>query len=84
MAVEYIGTNQPDGACFGLTSSEKISFFGTDPADQPASANQAAVATSITTTATTGNIEDTIEDLIVLVNQMRTDLVELGLIKGAA
>lgn len=84
MAIEYIGTNQPDGACLGLTSDEKIGFFGTTPADQPASANEAAVTTSVTTTATTTNLASTVSDIVTLLNQVRTDLVELGLIKGSA
>ncbi len=84
MAVQYLGDNGPDGICMGLTSSEKIGFFATTPCDQPASSNQAAVSTSITATATTTNIETTVAALIVQITQMRTDLVELGLIKGAA
>jgi hypothetical protein len=81
---DYIGTNRPDGAIFGLTSSDKVGFFGTTPCDQPASSNQAAITTSITTTATTTNIETTCNSIIALLNQIRTDLVELGLIKGEA
>jgi hypothetical protein len=50
----------------------------------PSSSNQAAVTTSITTTATTTNIETTVASLIVLVNQIRSDLVTAGVIKGSA
>lgn len=46
MAVEYIGTNGPDGASFGLTTSELISFYGVTPIAQRSSASQAAVSTS--------------------------------------
>lgn len=81
---DYIGTNRPDGAMIGLASTEKVGFFGTTPCDQPASANEAAVTTSVTTTATTTNIASTVSDIVTLVNQIRTDLVELGLIKGSA
>ena len=29
--VEYIGSNKPDGACFGLSATEKIAFYGATP-----------------------------------------------------
>lgn len=80
---DYIGTNRPDGCVIGLSSSEKVGFFGTTPCDQPASSNQAAV-TAITTTHSTTTIAAVVANLTTLVNQMRTDLVELGLIKGEA
>lgn len=83
MAVEYLGSNGPDGVCVGLSSSEKVGFFGTTPADQPASSDQAAV-TAITTTHTTTTIAAVVAANTTLVNQIRTALVELGLIKGEA
>ena len=52
--------------------------------DPETSASQAAVTTSITATATTTNIETTVAALIVLVNQIRTDLINTGMIKGSA
>lgn len=82
--VEYIGTNQVDGACFGSSSTEKIAFYGTTPATQPASASQAAVTTTVTTTATTTALATDVAALIVLANQLRSELVTLGLIKGSA
>ena len=83
MAVEYLGNNGDDGICIGLTSSEKIGFFATTPADQPASSDQGAV-TAITTTHSTTTIAAVVAANTTLLNQIRTDLVELGLIKGAA
>jgi hypothetical protein len=53
-------------------------------ADPEASADQAAVTTSITTTATTTNIETTCNSIITLLNQIRTDLIAAGIIKGEA
>ena len=82
--VEYLGTNRPDGCCIGYSSSDKVGFFGTTPADQPASSNQAAVTATVTTTQTTTTLKADLASAITLVNQMRTDLVELGLIKGRA
>ena len=82
---EYLGDGRPDGTIIGRTSSEKIGFFGTTPADQPASANEAAWATGFTTTLPTNTVLKTaILAGVTLVNQLRTDLVELGLIKGSA
>ena len=49
MAVEYIGNNGGDGMCIGLTTSEKVAFFGTTPVDQEASiADATDAATAIT------------------------------------
>ena len=44
MAVEQITSNSPDGATMGQDATEKISFYGSSPVAQPASADQAAVA----------------------------------------
>jgi hypothetical protein len=81
---DYIGSNKPDGCMIGIASTEKVGFWGTTPCDQPASSDQAAVTTSITTTATTTNIETTVNSIITLLNQIRTSLVEVGIIKGEA
>jgi hypothetical protein len=72
MAVRYLGTNSPDGTCLGYDDEEKISFYGATPTVQPADGDQAAI-----TTATTSNLKT-------LVNQLRSDLMTLGLIKGGA
>ena len=50
--VEYIGSNKPDGMCFGLSASEKIAFYGTTPAVQQATA---AAGTDAATTQTLAN-----------------------------
>lgn len=96
------------GTFIGQASTEKVGFYGTTPADQPATDSQAAVtATAVTATATTATITTAahgfatgthgdavvsrvaqlqvdVAATVVLVNQMRTDLVELGIIKGEA
>ncbi len=46
MAVEYIGSNGPDGMSFGLSTSELISFYGVTPIAQRSGAVQAAVSNS--------------------------------------
>lgn len=84
MAVEYIGVNGPDGMCLGLTSAEKVAFYGATPAVQPSAAAQAAVTATVTTTQTTTTLKADLAAVIVLANRLRTDLVALGLIKGSA
>lgn len=76
---------QLDGAIVGL-SGGTVGFYGTTATTQPASASQAAVAsTAATSTNPYGFTTSTQADAIVtLVNQMRSDLVALGLIKGSA
>lgn len=72
-----------DGNYIGK-SGDKIGFYGTTPASQPSGANQAAVTTSVTTTATTTNLASTMSDVVTLLNQIRSDIVTLGIIKGSA
>ena len=84
MAVEYIGHNGVDGMSFGTAATDKLSFYGATTVDKPASADQAAAASVVTTTATTTHLKTTVANLRTLLNQIRTDLVELGLIKGSA
>jgi len=81
---EYIGDGRPDGTVVGRTSTEKIGFYGTTPVVQPASASQAAVSSAQTTTATTTALASDVDALIVLTNQLRAELVSLGLIAGSA
>jgi len=64
MAVEYIGTNQPDGACFGLATTEKIAFLGSTPVVQQTG------ATTPTDTAT----------LITAVSAINDALIAFGLV----
>ena len=99
MGVKYLGDTGSSGSCLGRSATDKVGFFGTTPADQPASSNQATIATTAITTAaitTTTNsygyatttqanniavIADANRTLLI---QLRTDLVELGIIKGSA
>ena len=99
MAVQYLGDYGPDGVCLGRAAADKIGFYGTTPAVQPSGATQAAVATTAITTAaittTTNNYgyADTTQANNIaaiaaanrkLLNQIRSDLVTLGIIKGSA
>ena len=49
-----------------------------------ASASQAVVASASTTSATTTELQTDMNAVIVLVNQLRKDLISAGIITGAA
>ena len=66
MAVHYLGDNNPDGTCLGLSSTELVGFFGATPVAQ-----QSVTAPATTATTTTN------EAAIVSINAA---LVALGLI----
>jgi UDP-N-acetyl-D-mannosaminuronic acid transferase (WecB/TagA/CpsF family) len=69
------------------TASSRVGFFGATPGAQPASVSQAVVATTAATNGGSpfGYTTSTQADGIVrLVNQLRSDLVTLGIIKGSA
>lgn len=82
--VEYVGAGATGGVSLGRASTDKVGFYGTTPATQPASASQAAVTATTTTTATTTALQTDLDAVRVLVNQLRSELVTLGLIKGSA
>lgn len=60
-----------------------VGFYNTTPIAQPASADQGAV-TIIDVSAVNADVDTNLNNLATLVNQLRADLVSLGLIKGAA
>lgn len=80
---EYLGNGAPDGTILGR-SDDKLGFYGTTAVVQPSSASQAAVGATTTTTATTTALQTDLDALRVLANQLRSELVTLGLIKGSA
>lgn len=75
----------PDGTNIGNAITDKLAFYGVTPIVQRANANQAA-APAGGTGATAGAYDTAAnrDSLINLVNEMRTVLVNLGLMKGAA
>lgn len=60
-----------------------VGFYNTTPVAQPSSANQAAV-TITDVSSVNADVDTNLDNLATLVNQLRTDLVALGLIKGSA
>lgn len=83
-AAKTIVAGTTNGLKIGTAVGQKIGLWNVTPVIQPASANQAAVTTSVTTTATTTNLKTTVAAIIVLLNQIRSDLVAFGGIKGSA
>ncbi len=87
MTVKQLSDRNPDGTQLGQDSTtDKVGFYGATPVVQPLGAGQAAVSTTAATTTTPwGFTTSTQANAIVsLVNQMRSDLVTLGLIKGSS
>ena len=83
------------GTKIGTSTSQRLGFFDKTPVVQPAGASQAALTNSTggtadgTLAAVSGTGDDTdinnnFTELHVLLNEIRTALVNLGLIKGAA
>lgn len=79
-------TDATTGTRLGTATTQKIGFYGVTAVVQRASANQAAVATTGATNATPYGFTTAAQAnaIVTLVNEMRTALVNLGLIKGSA
>lgn len=54
MAVEYIGSNAPDGMCVGLSASEKVGFYGATPVIQRAYSSAVHATAGLATSASFG------------------------------
>jgi len=80
---ENVTYNSPDGAVMGASTTELIAFYGSTPVVQPTSASQAAVTATITTTAVLTQAATQAAANTVLLNQIRSELVTLGLITGS-
>ena len=83
---QYIGGESADGVIMGTTTSGLLGFFGTTtPISQPTNANEAAVATTVPSSTQVAYTLTSAQQngIIVLLNQIRADLVALNLIKGS-
>lgn len=83
------------GVKIGQSTSDTVGFYGVTPIAQPSGTSQSAVATTaITTLATTPTATDIAvavnsiisrqSAVVTLINQLRSDLVSLNLLKGSA
>lgn len=80
MAVSFSGSQtrtltvgNTDGSKIGQSAGDKLGFFGTTPAVQPASANQSAITAGATLVAA-----------VALLIEIQSALATLGIIKGSA
>lgn len=99
MAVKQLTDQNVDGSSMGQTTTEKISFYGVTPVVQRTNANQAAITDSTGGTASTtfaaiaagatyaqGDMvaaKNALAQIALTLNEFRTSLVNLGLIKGS-
>ena len=76
------------GSKIGTATSQKIGFWNKTPIVQPASADQAALSLTANVsggdTVSLTNVNNNFSKIQTLVNQLRTDLVNAGIIKGEA
>ena len=75
------------GTKIGTSVSQKLSFWNKTPIIQPASADQAGVGyTSVggSDTINATAVDTNFVAIITLLNQIRSDLVSAGIIKGSA
>lgn len=84
--INELGDNGADGTRLGKSATtSKVAFFGATPVVQPTNAAQAAVTTTASTTTTPYGYTTSAqaEGIVTLLNRIRLDLVNLGLIKGS-
>lgn len=90
-----ISVNTTTGTKIGISALQKIGFWNKTPVAQPSSANQAALTDNTTGTSGTTlvdvggvysqtNINNNFASIANLLNEIRTALVNVGLIKGSA
>lgn len=87
MAVVHLSDGTTDGTVLGQDTSDKISFYGITPVVQQAVA--AAAATTVAVSTTTGSITSwgfagstQANAIVTLVNSLRTELIEVGIVKA--
>jgi len=87
-----IVVNTANGTKIGTATTQKLGFFNANPVAQPAAAAQAAVTSQSLSDTAAGTytqahitkIQTELNDVTALANEMRTVLVNLGLMRGSA
>jgi len=83
MPLRQLSDGNPDGTVLGQSASDLISFYNTSPVAQRSCSAQAAVPTTPpTNTSPYGFSQAQATAIITLLNEVRTTLVGLGLMKG--
>src|SRR3990167_6996782 len=82
-----IQLGQGTGTKIGVAISDRLGFFAQTPTTQPTSASQAALSLDSNVsggdTVSLADVNSNFAAIQTLVNQLRSDLVTLGLIKGS-
>lgn len=82
-----IQTGRSNGTKICTATDQKLGFYGTTPVIQPTSGNQSALSLDLDVAGLdTVNITDVntnFTNIQTIINQIRSDLVSLGLIKGS-
>ena len=76
-----IGTGT--GTKIGTATGQKLGFYNATPIVQPSGANQAVVSGTADSTYSANEVT-LINAIVTLLNQIRSDLVSVGIIKGSA
>lgn len=83
-----IVVNTTTGTKIGTSTSQKLAVFNQTPIVQPASADQAALSLNKDVggadTVDVGALNGNFTNIETLVNQLRSDLIAFGIIKGSA
>ena len=84
--IQYLGDANSSGTTLGRSSASLIGFYGATNATRPSGSNQAAITITAGTTDSSAPIAS-LQSLATanktLVNELRSALVQLGLIAGA-
>ncbi len=84
MPVRQLSDGNPDGTVLGQSAADLISFYNATPVAQRSGAIQAAVPTTAPTNSSPyGFSQSQATAIITLLNEIRTTLVGLGLMKGS-
>lgn len=84
LKVDYITPKNATGLQLAGNTTIKLGFHGATPTVQRANANQAAVVTTAPTTSAYGFTQAQATAILTLLNELRSAMVEKGLIKGSA
>lgn len=84
-AVKQLSDQNSQGTVLGASTTDLIGFYNVTPIAQRTNASQAAVTTTASTTTSPAGYTTTTQAnaIVTLVNELRTSLVNLGLIKGS-
>lgn len=85
--IQYLGDANASGTVLGRTSVQTVGFYGATPTTRRSATSQAAVTATGGTTAlgsaTVASIHSLANANKTLLNQLRADIVAMGLIAGA-